>query len=248
MQPASERRLPIFPLFIVVVLAGLALGAFLSQRFSGHTSPSRVVIRSTSVAPLVTPTPLQRAALSTPLAKPSRKPLPTPSSSALPSPSASPATTPTAQPTPRPVRRVALTTPKPAPPRTSAAPVATAAPAAHTTTPARRVAAAPPAPTGGADAAAAVARDYLFALMRGDNRAANSTLGKPPSSLPSFAEQSFLSPTSHINSVHATPNGDGTYKVEAEVASSNGTYFVTFQVRSSQGAYYIADHYAIRVQ
>ncbi|MBV8727152.1 MAG: hypothetical protein JO233_05145 [Candidatus Eremiobacteraeota bacterium] len=100
----------------------------------------------------------------------------------------------------------------------------------------------------GADAAAAVARDYLSALMRGDNRAANSTLGKPPSSLPNFAEQSFLSPTSHINSVRATPNSDGTYKVEAEVAASNGTYFVTFQVRSTQGAYYITEHYAIKVQ
>ncbi|MBV9972328.1 MAG: hypothetical protein JO135_03250 [Candidatus Eremiobacteraeota bacterium] len=110
-----------------------------------------------------------------------------------------------------------------------------------------RAATAPP--SGGADYAAAVARDYLFALMRGDNRAANSTLGKPSSSLPNFPEQSFLSPTSHINGVHATPNADGTYRVEAEVASSNGTYFVTFQVRSSPGgAYYIAEHYAIKVQ
>jgi len=80
--------------------------------------------------------------------------------------------------------------------------------------------------------------------MRGDNRTANSALGKSPNSVPDFQEQSFLTPSSHINSVHATANGDGTYKVEAEVASSRGTYFVTFHVSGNV----ITDHYAIKVQ
>ncbi len=249
MQPASERRLPLFPLFIVVVLAGLALGAFLSQRFSARSSsPPQFATHTPTSGPLITPTPLRRASLSlnkvkTRAVAPSRKPLPTPSISSLPSQSASPSRTPIGS-TPRPVARVALRTPKPAAPKPVAVPAATRSPIIRSTPIHIARAAAPPPSQNGADAAAAVARDYLSALMRGDNRTANSLLGKSPSSLPEFPEQSFLTPSSHITDLHATPNGDGTYKVEAEVASPHGTFFVTFHISGNV----ITDHYPIKVQ
>jgi hypothetical protein len=240
-QPASGGRLPLFPLFIVVVLAGLALGAFISQRFNGTSRTPQFAIHTPAATPLITTTPIHRVAIKTPPVKPSRIPLAKPSASAKASPSAMPLTT--ARATPRPVHRVALTTPKPAKPLV--APVVKSAPTVSPTAVARPIArTAPPAPSSGADAAAGVARDYLSAVMHGDNRTANSALGKSPNSLPDFAEQSFLTPSSQINSVHATANGDGTYKVEAEVASSKGTYFVTFQVSRNV----ITEHFAIKVQ
>ena len=241
-EPASGGRLPLFPLFIVVVLAGLALGAFISQRFNGASRTPQFAIHTPTAAPPITPKPIHRVALKPRSTKLPRKPLPRPS--AAPSSSASPLSRASAT-TPRPVHRVALRTPNPAAIKRAAVPVTKSAPQPSSTAAPRPIPhAATPAPASGADTAAAVARDYLSALMRGDNRAANSALGKSPNSLPDFAEQSFLTPSSHINSVHATANGDGSYKVEAEVASGKGTYFVTFQVSRNV----ITDHYAIRVQ
>jgi len=108
--------------------------------------------------------------------------------------------------------------------------------------------AAVPLQPAGSAAAAAVARDYLLALMRGDTRSANTALGKPPSSGGGFEEQSFVDRQARITDLRTTSNDDGTYKVEAEVASSNGTFFVTFQVTRNEASYYITDHYAIKVK
>ncbi|MBV9149505.1 MAG: hypothetical protein JO024_06555, partial [Candidatus Eremiobacteraeota bacterium] len=199
-QPASGGRLPLFPLFIVVVLAGLALGAFISQRFNSPSRSTPFAIHAPTATPLIAATPIHRTAINSPAVRTSRTPLATPSASAMRSPSAFPSAT--ARATPRPVHRVALTTPKPGAVKPIAVPVVKSAPTAGSTAIARPIARpAPPAPASGADAAAGVARDYLSAVMRGDNRTANSALGKSPNSVPDFQEQSFLTPSSHINSV-----------------------------------------------
>lgn len=84
--------------------------------------------------------------------------------------------------------------------------------------------------------------------MRGDTRSANTALGKPPSSGGGFEEQSFVDRQARITDLRTTSNVDGTYKVEAEVASSKGTFFVTFQVVRNAATFFITDHYAIKVQ
>jgi len=243
-QPATGGRLPLFPLFIVVVLAGLALGAFLSRHFSGPSPMPQVVVRTPAPSPLASAA-VKRLLKKMPIIKPT-PPLPTASPSAEPSTSASPRS-------PRAViHRVALTTPKPqvekkiaAAPAPSQAPVVHAAAVTHAPLRIRSMYSAPLPP---GDPAAAVARDYLVAVIKGDNRTANSALGKSPNSLPNFAEQSFLDPQARITSLHTTNNGDGTYKVEAEVAATNGTYYVTFQVMKNVSTYFITEHYAIKVQ
>jgi len=103
-------------------------------------------------------------------------------------------------------------------------------------------------PSTGAAAAADVARTYLAALIRGDVRTANAALGRGPDNT-DFSERAMLDARSRITDLHTTNNGDGTYKVEAEVAGSKGTFFVTMQVaRNEANAYYISDHYAVRIQ
>jgi hypothetical protein len=241
-EPGSGSRLPLFPLLVVVVLAGLALGALLSRHFnSGSPAVQQLGGTTRTAIPIATTTPPRRPLpLQTGLSPAPRLSLsPAPSSSA---------------PARHVPKRIALITPKPPPMR---APTATSIPLGAPVQPASRatphaapqlVRAATPLPPSGSDAAAAVARGYLQALMRGDSRSANSALGKPPSSGAAFDEQSFISPQSRISDLHATSNGNGTYKVEAEVASPKGTYFVTFQVARNAAAYYITDHYAIKVQ
>jgi len=245
-EPAQRGRLPLFPFFVVVVLAGLALGAFLSRHFNGAPPAAREVAGNlTTAAPRAGAT-RSPGLRSPPRTAPSAASMQTPSS--RPSPSASGAAT--ARPAPH---RVALITPKPhliverprglpaATPQRSAQPVLTPAPPptqrpVHTVQP------------SGSGSAEAVARDYLLALVRGDSRSANSALGKSPNSGTTFDEQSFIDRQSRITDLRTTNNGDGTYKVEAEVSSLKGTYFVTFHVARNDASYYITDHYAIKVQ
>jgi hypothetical protein len=49
--------------------------------------------------------------------------------------------------------------------------------------------------------------------------------------------------------VHTLSNGDGSYKVEVEVAGAKGTFYCTFQAaRNEASAYYLSDHYCVRIQ
>lgn len=97
-------------------------------------------------------------------------------------------------------------------------------------------------------AAEQLARGYLEALMHGNRGAANAALGRGPDGT-DFPEAAFVNARTRITDTHATPNGDGTYKVEIElVTPGNGTFFCTFQAAHNDVAAYLSDHYCIRVQ
>jgi hypothetical protein len=88
----------------------------------------------------------------------------------------------------------------------------------------------------------------LQALIRGDYASANTALGRGPDST-DFPERDSLDRTSHITDVHTLSNGDGSYKVEVEVAGAKGTFYCTFQAaRNEASAYYLSDHYCVRIQ
>lgn len=91
-----------------------------------------------------------------------------------------------------------------------------------------------------------VVRAYLSALIRGDERAANTALGRGPDSGNSFPEQDFIDAKSHIKSLHTTASSDGGYTVETEVEAAKGLYFVTFQVQKTPDGYVIGDHSYIK--
>ena len=105
-----------------------------------------------------------------------------------------------------------------------------------------------PAPATAAGTAAATASGYLDALIRGDYAAANRALGRAPDQS-DFPEREAVDRTSHITDVHTVSNGDGSYKVEVEVAGAKGTFFCTFQAkRNEAAAFYLDDHYCVRIQ
>ncbi|GAC1392378.1 MAG: hypothetical protein NVSMB31_10460 [Vulcanimicrobiaceae bacterium] len=104
----------------------------------------------------------------------------------------------------------------------------------------------PPELTGSA-AAGQVARNYLSALIRGDFGAANTALGRGPDAT-GFPETDSIDRTTRITDLHTQSNGDGTYKVEAEIAGSKGTFYCTFVAAHNEAAFYLSDHYCVRVQ
>lgn len=105
-----------------------------------------------------------------------------------------------------------------------------------------------PAPATAAGTAAATASGYLDALIRGDYAAANRALGRAPDQS-DFPEREAVDRSSHITDVHTVSNGDGSYKVEIEVAGAKGTFFCTFQAkRNEAAAFYLDDHYCVRIQ
>lgn len=263
---------PLFPLLIVVVLAGFGLGALLSHQFAKTSTTTTTTAQSGTVA-------------TAPTTEPSQAPSPAATQSASPSQSPSPAASPSSKPSPHASpHRVALVTPSPQPSASSGAsaqpkPNDTAAPtAASPTAPARTPAPqtpkpatpkpatpkpatarpatpkpatpkpAPAAPVGPAATAAATARTYLDALIRGDYATANTALGRGPDQT-DFPEREAIDRSSHITDVHTLSNGDGTYKVEIEVAGGKGTFFCTFQAaRNEASAFYLSDHYCVRIQ
>ena len=81
--------------------------------------------------------------------------------------------------------------------------------------------------------------------MAGDAARASTLLA---SSASGIGEERFIDAESRITSVVATPNADGTYKVEAEIVTAKGPYYDTFTVSRGAAGYAIADHYAIKVQ
>ena len=262
--PRAQRGssgIPFIPLVIVVILAGLGLGYFASHLFHAQQTSTSTTATATVTQP---PAPVPAAS-----AKP--LPLPTQTASASPSPQPSPQT-----PSPSPAvhktpHRIALasavpsSTPKPATPKPATPKPATPKPAAPTSaaspTPSpapvipKRTAAPKPTPravatpTPPTSAAAQVARQFIDALIAGDNTAANAALGRGFDTGSNFSEQSFITKSSRITDLHALPNGDGTYKVEAEITTGNGVYFETMTVsRLGDGTYYVSEHYGVRVQ
>jgi hypothetical protein len=243
--PEPERRgIPLLPLLLVVVFAGLLLGGLLAK-FIGR--PKLVV--QASPMPVITPVSRPTQA---PIAAPSPSPLSTVAQRSVapsPSPRPSPARThaPSSTPKPTPSEAVVVITP---PPHASASPAETPAPA----TPTEAATATPPAveqtPAAVAssvtapatDHASSVVRKYLEALARGDQ---STAAGYLTSGLPN---ESYLSPSAKIQSINSDKNSDGSYKVTADVTTPKGEYFETFRVENGPYGYQISDHYTIKVQ
>lgn len=238
--------LPLFPLVLIVIFAGLLLGGVLAHFLGGSNGakpkPAELAaIVPTAVPTLAIPAPSPRESFFR-SPKPPAPPSAVPSASPGVTPSPTTAPTPTAKPHPTPAR--ALVSPKPTSQPVSVA--VTPAPAQTTArAPAARVAAAvTPGPNyvpSGADQAAGIVRSYLGALARGDRATATSYLAR---GLPG---EVFMDSGAKIVSVHSS--GAGTqYKVSADVQAGTGEYYVTFTLEPGTGGLQITDHYAIKVR
>lgn len=236
-------------LIVVVILVGLLLGAVLARVFGAKTTvvvspaplPTIVVTQEPSLTPLPTqsappsatpkirpsasPTALASAtpaatALAAPTATPSAPGVrPLPKRIVTPAPTATPIVTPSAKPTLKPTAKpTALPKPRPKP----IAPI-------HS------------GPQTSSDRAAAVVRLYLDALAHGRTAEARSYLasGEP-------TESSFMDASANVTSLRTTQNADGTFKVDADLNTSNGEYYITFAVQVSPGGAVIIDHTAIK--
>lgn len=243
--------LPLIPLVLVVVFAGLLLGALLAHFFgggSGKQSPGTAVAQATPLR--VTPVPSELPALNptsspSPSLSPSHKPSPGASPSASPSTSPRPSTSMKASPAP--TTRPALS-PHPAgsgivhevaeaPAQRDRGPIALASPAvASAPSP---VATAAPAAPNGTERAAGVVRSYLLAMANGNRALATTYLA---SGTPG---EVFMDSTAHVVSLKSTASGTG-YHVAAEVQTAAGSYAVTFSVQPGTSGLQITDHYAIK--
>ncbi len=227
------RGLPLFPLIVVVILAGLLLGGVLAHFFGGNTprpEPSRVAVAPSplsaygaavpSAMPTESPTPAQRPS---PTSRPSPTPRPSPSASPRVSPSATPAVAATT---------VAAVTSKPATARPLGA-------SSHSAT-AAPVAPAPvtPAPAASSDDGAVwVVRSYVQAVARGDRAAAANFL------MHGSATEPFLSADSQIESIRSAALGDSRYNVTADVRTDSGEFRGTFTLEQGASGLQISDHY-----
>jgi hypothetical protein len=267
-EPPRRRRpdddlgrggLPLFPLVLVVILAGLLLGGALAHFFGPKGTPRRL---ATSLAAIPSPLPTP-ARLYT--ARPALKPLPTRSAASTARPSATPSATATSKPTvtpkpsPAPARAaklIATASASPLPTAShsrSAAPVAAAPPtpqpvasAAVVTHAVAHVKPAPTPPTAAiapeGDQASTVVRSYLNALARGDRTTAATYLAR------GVPTETFMSNGSHIESIRSASIGHEQYQVTADVQTNSGEYYITFTVQQGPGGAQIADHYWIKPQ
>lgn len=236
--------LPLFPLILIVIFAGLLLGGALAHFFG---RPKNATSRPGPLA-LATATPTPAAPILS--LKPLRRPVATPSPSSSPAATPPPHPSPAASPTPRASHAPPTATPLPthSPAATPSAPAKTQAPSpaavAVKRTPvpqkAAVVTAAPNYVPARSDQAAGIVRSYLGALARGDRATATSYLAH---GLPG---EVFMDQSARILSVRST--GDGApYHVSADVQTTTGEYYLTFTLEPGQGGLQIIDHYAIKV-
>jgi hypothetical protein len=247
--PRGGGGIPLFPLILVVVFAGLLLGGLLAHFFSGKGGKSTaLVIATPSVRPEVTAT---FAPAATPTPRATESPSPNPSASVSASPSATPRVTPSLTPSPTntQVANVATETPRPVA-SNSSAPVLIITPAPQRSEPPTPTVAPSPTETqeppvepgvGGSARATAVVRAYLGALSRGDQSSATSYLA---SGLPN---ETFM-PGAKITSLRTTPVDGGKYRVAADIATSSGEYFETFTLEPGPQGLMIVEHTAIKPQ
>lgn len=251
--------MPIVPLVILVILAGLLLGGLLTKLF-GNTGGAH----APSPAPSFTPLPQESGpAAAAPTDTPSPTPSPSPKHKASPvpaashaasaSPSQSPSVTPSATPT---VKPTAKPTPSPTPERTpqrTPPPVIILTPSA---TPTPRPVTAAPSPTPNATAtpvlitgastrqhAAAIVRAYINALADGEPATATGYLAN------GIPTESFLNPNVavRITNLGAEPNGDGSYEITAQIQTSKGNYLETFTVKPGPYGLQITSHNPTRM-
>jgi hypothetical protein len=266
LDPEPPKRgggMPIVPLVILVILAGLLLGGLLTKLF-GNTGAAH----APSPAPSFTPLPQESAsAAAAPTDTPSPTPAPSPkhkaspkpaashaaspaaSASPAPSPSASPSATPSAKPAEKPAPSP---TPKKTPQRTPP-PVIILTPSA---TPTPRPVTPAPSPTPAATAtpvlitgastrehAAAIVRAYINALAHGEPATATGYLAN------GIPTESFLNPNVavSITNLGAEPNGDGSYEITAQIQTSKGNYLETFTVKPGPYGLQITSHNPTRM-
>lgn len=248
---------PIFPLVLIVILAGLLLGAVLAHFFRAHSAAPPPPLPSVTVTPvpspsslpslLVTPTPSPRASATT---LRSASPSPRASASTEPSATPSPKATHTPRATQKPVAKVTvkpLATARPVLKPIIHYSVVTPVPSTlKPIAPKPPPAIAPAMPTAAAhtDAgrAEAVVRSYLSAMARGDSGTARTFLAS--GMLPT--ESSFMNASAHIDSLRESKNADGSYAVAADVTTSKGEYYITFTVQVGPDSGTITDHTAIK--
>jgi hypothetical protein len=243
LEPEPERRgLPLLPLLLVVIFAGLLLGGLLAKFFGRAPAPAPKVAALPSPIPSITPIITSAPSLA---ASPGSQPSVVPSAS--PSPSATPSTRPVRTPRPSPSAPVIVVTPPPKPETTSdrgadqntPQPQGTGSNVATAPTAAPLVTA---APQSNSEPAVALVRSYLHALARGDQPTATDYL---VSGLPN---ETYMTSAAKINSVDGVKNSDGSYKVTADVSTAEGEYFETFTVKNGPYGLQISDHYTIKVQ
>lgn len=237
-DPAPGRgsgggEFPLIPAVIIVVLVGLFFGGALAH-FLGRAStrgsalptvePTSAATAAGPPSPLPAPRPAPRpTATATSHPTPHPTPHPTASSTSSPRPSASPSPLPSplpsARPSPIPTRKHvnarATKPPSPAPvPKRTIAPEPRTVPRSASTT--------APASLGPAER---LVERYIDALKRGDTGAAAAMLasGSP-------TESAFIGSSTRIQSLSQRRNADGSYKVDADLATSKGEYFITFTV------------------
>ncbi len=245
-EPRRRRRsgdeppggLPLLPLIVLVILAGLLLGGVLAHFFGKSNSPAAPTASNETAKPApspahklpsAAPSPTPSATSPSPTASTTHSPSPAPSSTPTPKPKPSPSATtaPTAKETVPSAKPTAAPTPTPA---ATHVPAATHAPAA-TNAPAE-----PPSETQ----AVGIVRSYLSALARGDRASAASYLahGSP--------SESFMNSSSHVDSVRVATVGAQQYQVTAAVQSGGSEYYVTFTVGPGTNGLAITDHYTIK--
>ena len=246
-EPPRRRRsddeptgggLPLFPLVLIVILAGLLLGGVLAHFFGGARPEPGASPGTVAVQPTELPTP--QASLSA---------TPEPSATTRPSAAAQPSATQTSKPTAGPT---ALSSEKPSPkpsrlptakPSATAMAVSTPAPA-ETAAPTSRPHTPEPSPVASSlgDGAAAVVRSYLAELARGDRDAAAGYLaqGKP--------NETFMDAGAHVNSIRSSSVGGGRYQVSADVQTSTGEFYEVFVLTNGPSGLQITSHYAVKSQ
>ncbi|MBV9233800.1 MAG: hypothetical protein JO030_07145 [Candidatus Eremiobacteraeota bacterium] len=239
----SEGGLPLFPLVLVVILAGLLLGGALAHFFGGsNRSPSpatRIAIAPATTQPTIepsnaipatrTPAPVRTRPAATPRGTPTAEPTA----------AATPTTAETAAVTPKATRRIAAASATPAlVARATVAP----APIRPTAAPSHLAVAAGPTNAPSSSDPAGVVRAYLGALARGDRQTASGYLahGTPT--------ESFMTPGARIATIRSSSIGAQQYRVTADVQTGSGEYYVTFTVGAGPGGLQITDHYAIKPQ
>jgi hypothetical protein len=251
-ETRESGGLPLIPLVLVVIFAGLLLGALLAHFFGGGPGKQPADTTAIARATPVFATPNSGEASATPVpsvttsprtsASPSARPSSTPSPSASPSnsptlrPSTSPGATPSPHHSPHPVTHASVVAVLPsATPRESverATPpvvIATATPIA-----------APAAPSG-SERAESVVRSYLSAVASGNRALATTYLaGGVPGEV-------FMDSGAHVVSLKSASAGTG-YRVSADVVTSNGEYALTFSLSPGASGLQITDHYAIKVR
>ncbi len=246
--------MPLFPLVLVVILAGLLLGGVFAHFFGSPRAPSSA---PTAIAALASPTPTPVPIFT---ASPTAAPASTPSARAKPLPSTAPKATRRPAKTPAKILTPAPTTSTPTEtptPTKTPAPTKTPTPTKTSTvlgvvtsaSPISRSSSAPPAasvtvsPLGSAQGrASAVVRSYLQALSHGDRATAATYLAH---GLPS---ETFMNPDAHIESIRSANIGAQQYRVTADVQTTSGEYYVTFTVENGPLGLQITDHYAIKPQ